>query len=184
MKKNVLVGLLLVVFALTGQSASTINSTNRYGWGANTGFWNWLPSTADGINIGAYICQGYIYVANAGWLSMGSGTPADHIRYANNSTTDYGVNFTIDPANPGHALLRGFAYGANIGWINFENTGNPYVMLSNCATPNPSTCATGQLRGFAWSANAGWINLDDFNVFVSTDGIDPGLDTDGNGLPD
>jgi hypothetical protein len=104
---------------------------------------------------------------------MGSGNPANHIQYANNSASDCGVNFTIDPNNSGHGLLRGLAYGANIGWINFEATGSPYVILSN-----------GQLRGFVWSANTGWINLDDLNVFVATDSIDPGVDTDGNGLPD
>ena len=174
MKRTLVIAVALTTL-ITGsaRAATTINSTNAYSWGANTGFWNWRPSTADGVNIGAYICQGYIYAGNIGWISMGSGTPADHIRYANNSATDYGINFTIDPANPGHALLRGFAYGANIGWINFENTGNPHIILSN-----------GQLRGYIWSANTGWINLDDLNAFVVTDSIDPGVDTDGDGLPD
>jgi len=184
MKKKLFVGLSLLVFAVSGQSASTINSTNRYAWGANIGFTDWRPSAADGVNIGAYIFQGYIYGANIGWINMGGGNPGNHIQYANNSATDFGVNFTVDPNNPSHGLLRGFAYGANIGWINFEDTGNPYVMLSNCATANPSTCTMGQLRGYVWSANCGWINLDDFNVFISSDGIDPGVDTDGNGLPD
>ena len=179
---------LMAVLLLAGCSglhaATNINSTNAFSWGANFGFLNWRPSTADGVNVGAYICQGYIYGANVGWINMGGGNPVNHIQYQNNSATDYGVNFTVDPTTPSHGLLRGFAYGANIGWINFENTGNPYVMLSNCATANPATCTMGQLRGFVWSANMGWINLDDLNVFVSTNGIDAGIDIDGNGLPD
>ena len=178
----------MVVLLLTGSTglyaATTINSTNAFSWGANVGYLNWRPSAADGVNLGGFICQGYIYGANIGWINMGTGSPVNHIQYQNDSATDFGVNFTIDPSNSAHGLLRGFAYGANIGWINFENAGNPYVILSNCTTANPATCGLSQLRGFVYSANAGWISLDDMNFFVSTDSIDPGVDTDGNGLPD
>jgi hypothetical protein len=177
MKTKALLTLLALTWcALTPgilRAASTINSTNAFSWGANTGYLSWRPDPTNGVSIGAYICQGYVYGANVGWINMGSGNPANHIRYQNNSATDSGVNFTIDPNNSGHGLLRGLAYGANIGWINFEDTGNPYVVLSN-----------GQFRGYAYSANVGWINLGDMNVFVQTDTIDPGVDTDGNGLPD
>lgn len=41
-----------------------------------------------------------IYGANVGWINMGSGDPANHIQYQNNSATDFGVNFNIDPNNP------------------------------------------------------------------------------------
>jgi hypothetical protein len=176
MNKRLLIALATAaaaMFASESPAAITINSTNAYSWGANIGWLNWRPSTADGVSIGRYICSGYIYGANVGWINLGNGNPANHIQYANNSATDFGVNFTLDPANSGHGLLRGFAYGANIGWINFEATGNPYVIISN-----------GQLRGFVWSANTGWINLEDVTFFVSTDTIDPGVDSDGNGLAD
>lgn len=165
----------LAIMCLTNriQAAATISSTNAYTWGANIGYLNWRPDSANGVSIGAYILQGYIYGANVGWINVGGGNAANHIQYQNNSATDFGVNFTLDPDNPGHGLLRGYAYGANIGWINFEDTGNPYVVLSN-----------GQLRGYVWSANCGWINLDDLNFFVATDSINPGVDTDGDGLPD
>jgi hypothetical protein len=173
MKKTLLIAFSLALLARSGHAASTINSTKAYAWGANIGWTNWRPSGADGVSIGRYICSGYIYGANVGWINLGSGNPANHIQYANNSATDFGVNFSIDPNSPGHGLLRGFAYGANIGWINFAAAGNPYIILSN-----------GQLQGFAYSANCGWINLGDFNSFVKTDTIDPGVDTDHNGLPD
>ena len=163
----------MVAFASAVQAASTINSTNAYSWGANIGWLNWRPSAESGVSIGRYICSGYVYGANVGWINLGNGNPANYIQYANNSATDFGVNFTLDPNNPGHGLLRGYAYGANIGWINFEATGNPYVILSN-----------GQLRGYAYGANIGWINLEDVSYFVSTDTIDPGADTDGDGLTD
>ncbi|HEX8076544.1 MAG TPA: hypothetical protein VF511_01920, partial [Chthoniobacterales bacterium] len=155
------------------QAASTINASNANAYGANIGFVNWKPSAADGVSIGEFICSGYMYGANVGWINMGSGNPANHVQYSNSSATDFGVNYTIDPASPGQANLRGFAYGANIGWINFENTGNPRVLFSN-----------GRLRGFAWSANCGWINLDDLNVFVQTDTIAAGVDSDADGMAD
>ncbi|MBA3274049.1 MAG: hypothetical protein H0T11_09290, partial [Chthoniobacterales bacterium] len=39
-------------------------------------------------------------------------------------------------------------------------------------------------RGYAYGANIGWINLDDLNIYVQTNTIDPGADTDSDGLPD
>lgn len=163
----------LIVLPLTARATSTINSTNAYAWGANIGWTNWLPSTADGVVVGEFICSGYIYAGNVGWINMGNGGPVNHIQYQNNSATDFGVNYGIDPTQPGVGILRGFAYGANIGWINFEATGNPRVSLF-----------TGALTGYAYSANCGWINLNDMNGKVQTDHILMGVDTNGNGIAD
>ncbi len=164
---------LFFTIALSGQAASTINSTNSYSYGANLGWMNWRTSTADGVSIGEYICAGWIYGANVGWIQMGDGTPANNIQYSNASGTDFGVNYTIDPLSPGMAKLRGFAYGANIGWINFENTGNPRLRFSD-----------GRFEGYAYSANCGWINLGDGSFALQTDTIAPGIDTDTDGLAD
>jgi hypothetical protein len=149
--------LIAVWLALLGSSyaASTINAGHADSWSANTGFWNWRPSAADGVNIGPNFCAGYIYAANVGWIKMGVGTPANGTAYSNTSANDFGVN--CSPGAVDQKNLRGFAYGANIGWVNFEATGNPRVILS-----------TGRLRGYLWSANCGWINLDDANVYVAT----------------
>src|SRR5207237_596843 len=156
MKRTVgLVAAITMVFVASSRADTTIDSVNRYAWGANIGFTDWRPSTIDGVNIGDNFCAGFIYAANVGWKKIGAGTPANGISYSNRSATDFGVNCSAGAA--GEKNLRGFAYGANIGWINFEATGNPRVILS-----------TGQLRGFIWSANCGWINLDDANVFVAT----------------
>src|SRR5437879_5803189 len=159
----------LIAVPLTAHAASTINSTNQYGWGANIGWTNWRPdfdaTNTEGVVTGKFVCSGYIYAANVGWINMGSGNPVDHIQYQNNSATDFGVNCIVydkeylsayqtahnlpaDTPQPGYALLRGYAYGANIGWINFEPQGNPRISLS-----------TGNLSGYAYSANCGWINL-------------------------
>jgi hypothetical protein len=153
--------------AISVRAASTINSVNRYAYGANIG---WIDCRADGNNgavIGEYVCSGYIYSANCGWINLGSGSPANGIYYQNNSASDFGVN------HDGAGHLSGYAYGANIGWINFTNTGAPVFDLK-----------TGILSGYAYSANCGWISLSNAMAYVQTDTVAPGADTDHNGLPD
>ena len=147
---------------------TTIDSANKSAYGANIGWTDWsggLGETASGAVIGAYVCYGYIYSANVGWINLGSGLPANRIRYQNNGTNDFGVN------QDGLGNLRGYAYGANIGWVNFESNGAPAINM-----------ATGQISGNVWSANCGWISMSNAVAYVQTDTISPGsLDT--NGLP-
>lgn len=159
-------------------AADTIDASARFAHGANTGWINFEGDATNGAVIGEYVASGFVYSANCGWIHLGDGTPADGIRYQNNSATDCGVNLVnyACPAPGVHtADLRGFAYGANIGWINFENTGNPRVDLG-----------TGKLRGYAWSANTGWMNLGELNanVNVVTTTIRPGADSDGDDIAD
>ena len=45
--------------------------------------------------MGEYVCSGYIWGGNVGWLCLGSGTPANGIQYQNSSATDYGVNTAV-----------------------------------------------------------------------------------------
>src|SRR5450432_1576264 len=166
--------LALTALPLAARAASTINPTNYAAWGANIGWTNWLAdSAADGVVVGEFICSGWIYGANVGWINVGNGSPVNHIQYQNNSATDFGVNFGIDPTQPGFGILRGYAYAANIGWINFEATGNPRVSLF-----------TGTLTGYAYSANCGWINLNDLLGKVQSDHIAMGVDSNGNGIAD
>ncbi|HEY5297696.1 MAG TPA: hypothetical protein VIK59_07210 [Verrucomicrobiae bacterium] len=138
-------------------AATTIDSANRYAYGANLGWINGAGDTNHGAVIGEYVCSGYIYSANVGWISLGNGTPADGIYYQNNSAADFGVN------QDGVGNLRGYAYGANIGWLNFESTGAPKVDL-----------ASGNLSGYVWSANCGWISLSNAVAYVQTDTIQKG----------
>ena len=64
-----------------------------------------------------------------GWIHLGDGTPANGIRYQNNSASDYGVN------HDGLGNLSGLAYGANIGWINARGDGaNGAVILMHLGT--------------------------------------------------
>jgi hypothetical protein len=157
------------------RAATTIDSSHHYSYGANIGWMEWLAdSSADGVSIGEFICSGWIYSANVGWINFGAGNPTNHIQYQNNSPSDFGVNYGIDPTQPGYGILRGFAYGANIGWINFEAMGNPRISLF-----------TGAMSGYAYSANCGWISLNDMSGdYIQTDHIAMGADSNGNGIAD
>lgn len=170
----------MIFVALLGvadaNATSTINSTNKYAWGANIGWTNWYDANggAAGVVIGEFICSGWIWGANVGWINIGNGFPVNNIQYQNNSPTDFGVNYTIDSNQPGYGVLRGFAYGANIGWINFEAVGNPRVRFTD-----------GSLEGYAYSANCGWINLGDPTQHnLKTNTIAMGVDSDGDGMAD
>ena len=167
--------ILFGIFIANAGVATTIDPTNKFAWGANIGWTNWADAGANGAVIGEFVCSGFIWSANVGWISLGDGTPQNGIQYSNSSGTDFGVNLTGHLVSSGiaRAQLRGLAYAANIGWINFESTGNPEVSLS-----------TGRLSGFAYSANCGWINLGDATAFVQTNTIQPGADTDSDGIAD
>src|SRR5580698_2030915 len=112
-------------FSVPAQAVTTIDAGNRFAYGANIGWMDGRGDTNNGAVIGEYVCSGYIYSANAGWINLGSGSPASGIQYQNNSATDFGVN------QDGLGNLRGYAWGANIGWINFTNIGAPKVNLLN-----------------------------------------------------
>jgi hypothetical protein len=170
MKKR---NLILLVLALTvsfdevARAATTINSTNKFAYGANVGWIDWRGDTNSGAVIGEYVCSGYIYSANVGWIHLGSGAPTNGIQYQNISGNDFGVN------HDGAGNLRGFAYGANIGWINFDADGEAMVDLK-----------TGRMSGSAYSANCGWISLSNAFALVQTDTISNGTDSDSDGMAD
>jgi hypothetical protein len=130
-------------------AATTIDAVNRYSYGANLGWMDWVADTNNGMVVGQQVCSGYIYSANVGWINLGSGAPANGVQYQNNSASDFGVN--LDSGGN----LRGYAYGANIGWIAFEDTGAPKMDLT-----------TGNFNGYAYSANCGWISLSNAVAFV------------------
>jgi hypothetical protein len=159
--------LVLVGSVASSQAATTINSNNRFAYGANLGWIDWRGDTNNGAVIGDYVSSGYIYSANVGWINLGNNAPTNGIRYQNLSANDFGVN------HDGFGNLRGYAYGANIGWIDFENNGAPTVDLK-----------TGKLNGYVYSANCGWISLSNAFAYVQTDSISPGTDSNSDGLPD
>jgi len=167
MKPLIPILLVIIFVGWHAEAATTINTLNKYAYAANCGWLDWRGDTTHGAVISEYVCSGSIYSANFGWISLGSGSPANGIQYQNNSASDFGVNLTAT------GKLRGYAYAANIGWLNFENTGDPHVDL-----------ITGKFGGSVYSANCGWISLNNAFALVQTDVLLPGLDSDGDGLPD
>jgi hypothetical protein len=167
--------LLFLLLAPALKADTTMDSTAAHAYGANTGWINTRGDVTHGAVIGEFICSGYLYSANCGWISLGTGAPANGIRYQNNTPDDFGVNTQNYSSSGGvvEAKLRGYAYGANIGWVNFEATGDPRVDL-----------ATGQLKGHAYSANTGWIALSGAGIIVRTTTISQGTDTDSDGISD
>lgn len=155
-------------------AATTINPANNSAYGANFGWINARGDVANGAVIGQFVCSGYLWGANIGWISLGSGAPTNGIRYQNLSADDFGVNHN------GAGGLSGYAWASNIGWINFTNHdagGAPF--------DGPKVdLATGRLSGSVWSANCGWVSLSNAVAFVQTDSIYAGSDADGNGIPD
>jgi hypothetical protein len=149
---------LFFVFSPCVEAVTTIDLANRYTYAGNFGWIDWVADTNNGAVIDEYVCAGYLYSANVGWINLGDGSPANQIQYQNNSANDFGVN------RDGLGNLTGFAWGANIGWINFEQTyGKPKINL-----------LTGQFSGYAWSANCGWISLSNTVARVQTDTIRQG----------
>jgi hypothetical protein len=165
--KAVLISAFLAGALACSWGATTINALNHQAFGANIGWGDCRGDAANGAIVGEYVCSGYIYAANVGWINLGSGSPTNGSYYRNLSADDFGVN------QDGLGNLSGLAYGANIGWVSFEATGAPKVDL-----------ATGNFSGWAYSANCGWISLGSALAYVQTDSIAPGADTDGNGLAD
>lgn len=159
---------LLAAWSHPAAAATTINATHRDAYGANVGWLNFRGDVANGAAIGLFYSTGYVWSANCGWISLGSGLPTNGYSYGNLAASDWGVNLVM----PG-GYLRGMAYGANIGWINFETNGNARVDL-----------ATGTFSGYAYGANVGWISLSNALAHVKTDSLDWGSDTDGDGIPD
>lgn len=148
-------------------ATTTINATNHFSYGANIGWIDAAGDVTNGAVIGLTYASGFMYGANVGWIHLGDGSPDDGTSYSNITSTDYGVNLEPD------GDLRGFAYGANIGWVNFEPLGDPSVDL-----------LTGAMSGYAYGANVGWLSLSNMQAFVQTDILDPGPDSEPDGLPD
>lgn len=159
---------LLLAGAAAALAGSTIDPARPYAYGQNIGWVNARPDGTNGAVIGQFYCAGRLWSANCGWITLGSGAPANGWSYANDSAADWGVN------HDGEGRLAGLAYGANIGWIAFEQVrGFPRVDLR-----------TGNLHGHAWGANVGWISLSNAQAFVRTASFDPGPDADLDQLPD
>lgn len=148
-------------------AASTISASNKWAWAANSGWVNCLADVTNGMEVGEFVCSGYWWSTNVGWICLGNGNPTNGVRYTNVSSNDYGVNHS------GAGVLRGFAWSDSIGWINFEDTGAPKIDLK-----------TGMLSGYAWGGSMGWISFTNIQAFSQSTNIASSADSDLDGIPD
>jgi hypothetical protein len=155
-------------------AASTIHDLDRHAYGANVG---WIDARADGdhgVRVGEFVCTGYLYAANAGWINMGDGDPADGVQYRNDSAADFGVN------RNSLGELSGYAWAANIGWLVFTNR----ALTGAIYDPPRVDVFTGRFSGYVFSPNVGWMTLSNLFAHVKTDAVAPSVDSDGDGIPD
>ena len=78
MNTRILITAVVSCFILHSSSfvhaGTTIDPFNQYAYAANLGWLDWSGGsgeTANGAVIGAYVCAGYIYSANTGWINLG-----------------------------------------------------------------------------------------------------------------
>jgi hypothetical protein len=134
-----------LVLGLVGvaYAASNIDSTNKWAWGTNVGWFNFNPTHGGGVTVYSDHLEGYAWAENIGWIRMGTYDAGGTHTYANDAANTYGVN------NDGVGNLSGYAWGTNVGWINF----NP---ADDQVTIDPTT---GDFDGYAWGENVGWIHF-------------------------
>ena len=87
-------------------SGTTVDSVNKYTYGANIGWVNWAPDSVNGAVIGEYVCSGWLYSANVRWICLGSNNPANSYQLPNNSAGDYGVGKQRRVRQPPRLRLR------------------------------------------------------------------------------
>lgn len=153
-------------------AGSTIHATNRWSWCASAGWMNWRTDSTNGAVIGEYVCSGFIYSPNTGWIDLGDGSPTNGIYYTNVSTNDYGVN------HDGQGNLRGYAWCPSSGWISFE-----WTNAAHADAPRVDL-TTGMLSGYAWGDSLGWISLSNLSARLSTTNLVMAADGDGDGIAD
>jgi hypothetical protein len=148
------IAMVIPVLALAGAAAgqtSNIDPTAKFSWQENCGWMNWRDAGggAQGVVVNPTFLGGSIWGENVGWVSVGDGTPANGVSYANANNTDFGVNIGAG------GNLNGFGWGENVGWINFSGGA-----LAVPPQPARFDAAAERFRGFAWGENIGWVNLD------------------------
>ncbi|MEJ2745614.1 MAG: hypothetical protein P8123_08040, partial [bacterium] len=139
MRRGIVIVLgMFVVPGMSLASEGNIDSTDKYAWGENNGWYNYRP-THGGATVADGGVSGYIWQENVGWIKLAyGGIPP----YGNTSSTDWGVN------NDGNGNLSGFGWSEKTGWVNFNPTHSQVVID-----------AYGNFSGYAWAEGVGWIHF-------------------------
>jgi hypothetical protein len=148
-RTHAMIAVILVVAFTLSLSASAENidpydGDMQYAWGENVGWFNFEPSTGDGVQVASDKLTGYIWAENISWINLS----CENTGYC--GTVDFGV------VNDGTGNLSGYAWSENVGWISFscDNT-------SSCATVDYGVTIDddGNFDGYAWGENIGWISF-------------------------
>lgn len=145
--------LLLLALLLPAPARAQEPNAVGAGYGANLGWLLWGQREGDPAVFGENVASGFVYLANAGWVHLGDGTPLFGSYYTNSLAQDYGININAT-SDPDYYLLEGLAWSANLGWINFDVGGTVAANQTPRVSKNDFT-----LSGWAWCPNAGWIEL-------------------------
>jgi hypothetical protein len=163
--RNLLAAAVLAILSAPAAALpSDIDPDHKHAWGENIGWTNWRdagdPPASQGVRVHETFLSGFIWGENIGWIDMGSGLPADGVRYGNLDGGDFGVN--VDASGD----LFGYAWGENVGWIQFDtrSQAEDRARLDREAR---------RFRGYAWGENIGWILLDDEEHFVGLIAVVP-----------
>lgn len=142
----------ICLLAMSVRADGNMDTTNKSAWAENAGWVNAAP-TNGGVTVHFNGASGYLtghaWGENIGWVKLGDNTGGP---YANNSSSNWGVNMDVA------GNLTGYAWGENVGWIAF-NSAYSTVTIDK---------ATGQFSGNAWGENIGWVcfkgTAPDYNV--------------------
>lgn len=165
--------LALSLVASTAHAQSLrVSPEHKLSWQENCGWMNWLDAAngTQGVRVFTTYLAGNIWAENLGWITVGDGSPANGMSYANSNSGDYGVNLDAVTGN-----LGGYAWSENAGWVNFGGG-------AMATPPKPAKIAAAiprRFSGFAWSENLGWINLDDATAYVQLNTCPADLNSDG-----
>ena len=108
----------------------------------------------------------YAYGANVGWINI-------------QGDTTHGAVIS-------QYFCTGHLWSANCGWIGFGKgpTNGWHYSNTSPADWGVNHDGAGALSGYAYGANIGWISLSNAQAYTRTTRIDPGPDTDNDGIPD
>ena len=146
--------LLLIAAALTivhaaraVEDVDPANDGSQYAWAGNLGWVNAEPlgNGGPGWNLTDDAASGWLWSANAGWISLNCENTDSC------ATVDYGV------VHDGMGGLGGYGWAPNIGWVSFS-----CVNTSSCDTVDYAVSVdpvSYEVSGYAYAPNAGWIGF-------------------------
>ena len=140
----------------------TIDGTNKYAWGADTGWVN-FGNAGGNVHVTNAGVTGYAWSANQGWINLHPTTSGVH--------------------NDGTGVLSGYAWGEGLGWINFTGVSinGSGVFTGQATVSSDNTKISFDCAGC--TVKTDWRSSSDGTVVVDGDSVSDLL-TGGTFTPD